>query len=85
MVKVFDFDGHELSRLEPSTSFTAGLKLTPIATTAFHPHRMILGYAARGDNHIHISACGNEVAAPFVAAFAAEAAAKRLATIQQAV
>ncbi|KAK4659949.1 Target of rapamycin complex 1 subunit kog1 [Podospora pseudocomata] len=85
LVKVFDFDGHELSRLEPSTSFTAGLKLTPIATTAFHPHRMILGYAARGDNHIHISACGNEVAAPFVAAFAAEAAAKRLATIQQAV
>ncbi|KAL2263423.1 hypothetical protein VTK26DRAFT_6884 [Humicola hyalothermophila] len=66
LVKVFDFDGHELSRLEPYSSFLQGpKKSTPIAATAFHPHRMVLGCAARGDNHISIYSCGNERVGPF--------------------
>ncbi|KAK0730004.1 raptor N-terminal caspase like domain-containing protein [Lasiosphaeris hirsuta] len=65
LVKVFDFDGHELSRLEPSSSFLQGHKGTPIATTAFHPHRMVLACAARGDNHLNLFACGSEKTGPF--------------------
>ncbi|KXX76681.1 WD repeat-containing protein mip1 [Madurella mycetomatis] len=65
LVKVFDFDGHELSRLEPYSSFLQGHKGTPIAATAFHPHHMVLGCAARGDNYISLFACGNEKIGPF--------------------
>ncbi|KAL2019584.1 hypothetical protein VTK56DRAFT_9481 [Thermocarpiscus australiensis] len=65
LVKVFDFDGNELSRLEPYSSFLQGHKGTPIAATAFHPHRMLLGCAARGDNYISLYTCGNERVGPF--------------------
>lgn len=65
LVKVFDFDGHELSRAEPYSSFLQGHKGTPITTTAFHPHRMLLGCAARGDNTFNIFGCGREKAGPF--------------------
>ncbi|KAK4229559.1 raptor N-terminal caspase like domain-containing protein [Podospora fimiseda] len=65
LVKVFDFDGHELSRAEPYSSFLQGHKATPITTTAFHPHRMLLGCAARGDNTFNIFGCGREKAGPF--------------------
>jgi hypothetical protein len=60
MVKVFDFDGNELTRLEPYSNFLQGSKASPIATTAFHPHRMILGCASRGDNYISLYSCSNE-------------------------
>ncbi|KAK3330581.1 raptor N-terminal caspase like domain-containing protein [Apodospora peruviana] len=65
LIKVFDFDGHELSRLEPYSSFLQGGKGTPIATSAFHPHQMVLGCAARGDYHINLFSCGTEKAGPF--------------------
>lgn len=65
LVKVFDFDGHELSRIEPYSSFLQGHKGTPISATAFHPHRMVLGCAARGDYHVNLFACGNEKVGPF--------------------
>ncbi|KAK0656661.1 raptor N-terminal caspase like domain-containing protein [Cercophora newfieldiana] len=64
LVKVFDFDGHELSRLEPYSSFLQGSKGTPIASTAFHPHRMVLGCAARGGYHINLFGCGSERVGP---------------------
>ncbi|KAI2639373.1 raptor N-terminal caspase like domain-containing protein [Xylaria nigripes] len=57
-VKVFNFDGRELSRMEPYSSFLQQNRGTSIATTAFHPHRMILGCAARGDHHINLFTCG---------------------------
>ncbi|KAK3934424.1 hypothetical protein QBC46DRAFT_273839, partial [Diplogelasinospora grovesii] len=60
VVKVFDFDGHELSRIHPYSSFLQGSRSTPIATTAFHPHHMILGCSARGDNHINLFKCGDD-------------------------
>ncbi|KAL2158375.1 hypothetical protein VTH06DRAFT_4423 [Thermothelomyces fergusii] len=64
LVKVFDFDGHEITRLEPYSGFL-GHKAAPLAATAFHPHRMLLGCAARGDNHVSLYTCGNERVGPF--------------------
>ncbi|PKS09396.1 hypothetical protein jhhlp_004011 [Lomentospora prolificans] len=55
--KVFNFDGQELSRIEPYSSFLQQNRGAPIAATAFHPHRAILGCAARGDSHINLFSC----------------------------
>ncbi|KAI1505017.1 raptor N-terminal caspase like domain-containing protein [Biscogniauxia marginata] len=59
-VKVFNFDGHELSRMEPYSSFLQQNRGAPISATAFHPHRMILGCAARGDHHLNLFTCATE-------------------------
>ncbi|KAI1335335.1 raptor N-terminal caspase like domain-containing protein [Xylariaceae sp. FL0016] len=59
-VKVFNFDGHELSRMEPYSSFLQQSRGAPISATAFHPHRMILGCAARGDHHLNLFTCASE-------------------------
>jgi regulator-associated protein of mTOR len=59
-VKVFNFDGTELSRVEPYYSFLNHTKGTPITSTAFHPHRMMLACAAKGDYHVNLFACGDE-------------------------
>ncbi|QPG97402.1 hypothetical protein C2857_006263 [Epichloe festucae Fl1] len=56
-VKVFNLDGNELSRLEPYSSFLQQNRGGPISATAFHPHRPILGCAARGDHHINLFTC----------------------------
>jgi regulator-associated protein of mTOR len=64
LVKIFDFDGREITRLEPYSGFLQGNKTTPIASTAFHPHRMLLGCAARGDHQISLFTCGNERVGP---------------------
>jgi regulatory associated protein of mTOR len=58
-VKLFNFDGQELSRVEPYSSFLQN-RTAPIAATAFHPHHMVLGCAARGDNHINLFSCSQE-------------------------
>jgi len=60
VVKVFNFDGHELSRMEPYSSFLQQNRGGAIAATAFHPHRMILGCAPRGDHHINLFTCASE-------------------------
>lgn len=52
-VKVFNLDGRELSRIEPYSGFLQS-RSAPIAATAFHPHKMTLGCAARGDSHINL-------------------------------
>ncbi|KAI6778211.1 WD repeat-containing protein-like protein [Emericellopsis cladophorae] len=59
-VKVFNLDGMELSRLEPYSSFLQQSRGSPISSTAFHPHRPILGCAARGDHHINLFTCDQE-------------------------
>ena len=64
LVKIFDFDGHEITRVEPYSGFL-GHKAAPLTATAFHPHRMLLGCAARGDNHVSLYSCGNERVGPF--------------------
>lgn len=57
MVKVFNFDGTELSRQEPYSGFLTQNRGSPISATAFHPHRPILGCAARGDQSITLFSC----------------------------
>ncbi|KAJ3579549.1 hypothetical protein NPX13_g1022 [Xylaria arbuscula] len=59
-VKVFNLEGRELSRMEPYSSFLQQNRSSPITATAFHPHRMILGCAARGDHHINLFTCASE-------------------------
>ncbi|KAI3545391.1 WD repeat domain-containing protein mip1 [Colletotrichum paranaense] len=56
-VKVFNFDGQELSRVEPYSSFLQQNRGSPIAATAFHPHKPILACAARGDYHVNLFTC----------------------------
>ncbi|EEY15639.1 WD repeat-containing protein mip1 [Verticillium alfalfae VaMs.102] len=58
-VQVFNFDGQELSEMEPYSSFLQQNRGLPISATAFHPHRPILGTAARGDHHINLFTCEN--------------------------
>ncbi|KAE8449010.1 hypothetical protein EG329_008598 [Mollisiaceae sp. DMI_Dod_QoI] len=60
VVKVFNFDGKELSRVEPYSSFLHQARQSPISATAFHPHRMMLACAARGDNHINLFTCAEK-------------------------
>ncbi|TVY91015.1 Target of rapamycin complex 1 subunit [Lachnellula willkommii] len=61
-VKVFNFEGKELSRVEPYSSFLnqARQAPSPIAATAFHPHRMMLACAAMGNNHINLFTCAEK-------------------------
>ncbi|KYK59901.1 hypothetical protein DCS_01035 [Drechmeria coniospora] len=65
VVKVFNLDGNELSRLEPYSSFLQQNRGEPISATAFHPHRPILGCAAVGDHHINLFACEKAEPPPF--------------------
>ncbi|ERS99991.1 hypothetical protein HMPREF1624_03361 [Sporothrix schenckii ATCC 58251] len=58
-VKVFNLDGRELSRIEPYSGFLQS-RSAPIAATAFHPHKMTLGCAARGDSHINLFSPSDE-------------------------
>ncbi|KAF9879393.1 WD repeat domain-containing protein mip1 [Colletotrichum karsti] len=66
-VKVFNFDGHELSRVEPYSSFLQQSRGSPIAATSFHPHRPVLACAARGDHHVNFFTCEKSETHPLVA------------------
>jgi regulator-associated protein of mTOR len=46
-----------LSSFEPYSSFLHQSRGSPIAATAFHPHRMMIAGAALGDTHVNIFAC----------------------------
>ncbi|KAF1810164.1 WD repeat-containing protein-like protein mip1 [Eremomyces bilateralis CBS 781.70] len=56
-----------LSSFEPYSSFL-GHRATPVATIAFHPHRMMIAGAAEGDHHINVYACGGKKPAKGVVA-----------------
>ncbi|KAJ5920840.1 hypothetical protein N7466_009166 [Penicillium verhagenii] len=56
-VKTFNVDGTYLSTFEPYSSFLHHNRASPIATTAFHPHRTMLACAALNDNHINLVSC----------------------------
>jgi regulatory associated protein of mTOR len=49
--------GVMLSSFEPYSSFLHQSRGSPIAATAFHPHRMMIAGTALGDTHINIFAC----------------------------
>ncbi|KAJ5094524.1 Armadillo-like helical [Penicillium angulare] len=56
-VKTFNVDGTYLSTFEPNSSFLHHNRTSPIASTAFHPHRTMLACAALGDNHVNLVTC----------------------------
>ncbi|OCK92917.1 uncharacterized protein K441DRAFT_662591 [Cenococcum geophilum 1.58] len=57
-VKIFNLNnGVHLSSFEPYSSFLHQSRSSPIATTAFHPHRMMIAGAALHDTHINIFTC----------------------------
>ena len=49
--------GTVLSTFEPYSSFLHQSRGSPIAATAFHPHRMMVAGTALGDSHVNIYAC----------------------------
>lgn len=54
-INVFNVNGAFLNSLEPYSSFLH--RSTPISSTAFHPHRMMLACSALHDNHINLFTC----------------------------
>jgi regulator-associated protein of mTOR len=56
-VKTFNVNGTYLSTFEPYSSFLHHNRSSPIASTAFHPHRTLLACAALNDNHINLVNC----------------------------
>ncbi|KAF2397315.1 putative meiotic regulator-interacting protein [Trichodelitschia bisporula] len=46
-----------LSQFEPYSGFLNPGRGSPIATTAFHPHRMMVAGSAWGDTHVNIYSC----------------------------
>lgn len=56
-VKTFNVDGTYLSTFEPYSSFLHHNRSSPIASTAFHPHRTVLACAALNDHHVNLVSC----------------------------
>ncbi|KAI2792506.1 Target of rapamycin complex 1 subunit mip1 [Penicillium oxalicum] len=56
-VKTYNVDGTYLSSYEPYSSFLQHNRSSPIAGTAFHPHRTMLACAALNDHHINLVSC----------------------------
>ncbi|XHF97444.1 hypothetical protein AWENTII_001030 [Aspergillus wentii] len=56
-VKTFNVDGSYLSTFEPYSSFLNHNRSSPIASTAFHPHKTLLACSALNDNHINLVNC----------------------------
>jgi regulator-associated protein of mTOR len=60
--------GHSTSRdkegllniVEPYSGFLNPGRGSPISSTAFHPHRMMIAASAMGDTHVNIFACSNK-------------------------
>ncbi|KKY25223.1 putative torc1 growth control complex subunit [Diplodia seriata] len=58
VVKLFNLNsGKYLSSFEPYSGFLQNKRYTPISTTAFHPHRMMIAGSALHDSHINIYEC----------------------------
>jgi regulator-associated protein of mTOR len=56
-VKIFNINnGQPVSHLEPYSGFLRD-RSAPIASTAFHPHRLMIAAAAVHDNHVNIFSC----------------------------
>ncbi|KAF9886088.1 hypothetical protein FE257_012023 [Aspergillus nanangensis] len=56
-VKTFNVDGRYLSSFEPYSSFLHHNRSSPIASTAFHPHRTVFACAALNDTHVNLVTC----------------------------
>ncbi|KAI9811266.1 MAG: hypothetical protein M1826_003276 [Phylliscum demangeonii] len=67
-IRVFNVDGRRLSSFEPHPAFLHPNRGAPIASTCFHPHRMMLACAALNDDHIHVYSMATKPAAAAAAA-----------------
>ena len=56
-INIYNVNGTFLNTLEPYSSFLHSVRGTPIAATAFHPHRMMLACAAVGGSHVNLFGC----------------------------
>jgi len=56
-VNVFNLNGAFLNTLEPYAGFLQQTRSTPIAATAFHPHRMMLACSALNSSHVNLFTC----------------------------
>ncbi|SLM34846.1 torc1 growth control complex subunit kog1 [Lasallia pustulata] len=60
-VHFYNVNGTFLNSVEPYARFLQHNRSTPIASTAFHPHRMMLACAALSNNHINVFTCHDGV------------------------
>ncbi|KAL1959846.1 hypothetical protein VTO42DRAFT_991 [Malbranchea cinnamomea] len=56
-VKTFNTDGTYLSTYEPHHNFLNHYRSSPVVSTAFHPHQMLLACSTLNDNHINLVSC----------------------------
>ncbi|GBF59649.1 target of rapamycin complex 1 subunit [Trichophyton mentagrophytes] len=56
-VKAFNVDGTHLSTFEPHSSFLHHTRSSPVVSTVFHPHKMLLACSTLNDNHINLVSC----------------------------
>ena len=56
-VNFYNVNGTFLNNVEPYSRFLQHNRSTPIATTAFHPHRMMLACSALNNNHVNVFTC----------------------------
>ena len=56
-VNMYNVNGSFLSSVEPYSSFLQQHRSSPIAVTAFHPHRMMLACAGLGNTHVNLFGC----------------------------
>lgn len=56
-VNVFNVNGSLLNSIEPYSSFLHQNRSSPIAATAFHPHRMMLACSSLHNSHINLFTC----------------------------
>ncbi|KAK2865421.1 hypothetical protein FQN49_003586 [Arthroderma sp. PD_2] len=56
-VKTFNVDGTHLSTFEPHSSFLHHSRSSPVVSTVFHPHKMLLACSTLNDNHINLVSC----------------------------
>lgn len=58
-VRVFNTDCDVLSTIDPLAVLRQQQRSTPMATVAFHPHRMILACAATNDYFVSLYSIGD--------------------------
>ncbi|PGH13440.1 hypothetical protein AJ80_06309 [Polytolypa hystricis UAMH7299] len=56
-IKTFNTDGTYLSTFEPHSSFLHNSRSSPVVSTAFHPHRTLLAFAALKNQQINFVTC----------------------------
>jgi regulator-associated protein of mTOR len=56
-INFFHVNGTYLNSIVPNMSFLPNTRSSPIAATAFHPHRMLFACSALNDQHVNIFTC----------------------------